>query len=91
MENRIYIASSIDPKIENLQPEQWVAVQKAIDSLKGDGWKTSEILRDADVPGEVLRVATLGDVRVVFSYAAEKHALIVVDVEVAAHELAVAV
>jgi mRNA-degrading endonuclease RelE of RelBE toxin-antitoxin system len=91
MEDEIYITTSMGKQIAELAPTQQRSVQVAIDSLSGDGWKNSQIVAPDNTPGGGLRSVRNGDIRLLFRYSPEVHAIIVVDVaSIIERELAVA-
>jgi mRNA-degrading endonuclease RelE of RelBE toxin-antitoxin system len=91
MEDEIYIAKKIGAKIKSLPRDQAERILDAIETLKNDGWRNSQIIAPQDSSDGGLRSAILGNLQIYFSYMAEKHALIIVDVAtIVAHDLVAA-
>ncbi len=85
MENEIYIANKLADTLDRLSPDQRERVSLMIDSLAGDGWKNSQIVAPDNSKGGGLRAHLSGDLRLLFRYAPETHAIIVTSVT-ALHE-----
>jgi len=80
MENEIYIASKAAEQLKNLSPEGRDRASKLIDSLSGNGWENSQIVVPDSKPGGGLRAKLAGNIKLLFRYAPEQHAIIVADV-----------
>ncbi len=80
MENEIYIANRLAETLKKLPEEQQNRIAKLIDSLGGDGWKNSQVVAADNSQGGGLRARLSGDLRLLFRYAPEQHAIIVTDV-----------
>ncbi len=91
MENEIYITNDLAATIDHLPDRERDKVSEIIDSLSGDGWKNSQIVSGDNSPGGGLRARLSGDLHLLFRYAPEQHAIIVVDVaSMRSHQLAAA-
>ena len=77
MENEIYIANSVGDTLKTLPEETQNRIAALIDSLGGEGWKNSSVVAPDQSPGGGLRAARSGNLRLLFRYAPEQHAIIV--------------
>lgn len=77
MENEIYVANRVADTYKKLPQEEQDRVTSLIDSLNGDGWKNSEIVAPNGSEWGGLRSKLSGNLRLLFSYAPELHAIIV--------------
>jgi mRNA-degrading endonuclease RelE of RelBE toxin-antitoxin system len=92
VENKIYIVNALADTLDRLPHEKREQVAAMIDALAGDGWRNSQIVAPDDAQGGGLRAALSGDLRLLFRYAPEQHAIIVTSVAaIEARELAHAV
>jgi hypothetical protein len=80
MEDELYIADSFAKTFETLSPAQQERVAKVIDSLDHGGWKNSQIVSPDGTAGGGLRIVIADDLRVLFRYTPEKHAIVVASV-----------
>ena len=91
MENEIYIANGLAETLDRVSEADRERVASLIDSLSGEGWKNSQVVAPDDSPGGGLRARLSGDLRLLFRYAPEQHAIIVTSVAtMMEHELATA-
>jgi mRNA-degrading endonuclease RelE of RelBE toxin-antitoxin system len=91
MENEVYIANRLADTLKRMPSDQQAHVASLIDSLGGDGWKNSHVVAADNSQGGGLRARISGNLRLLFRYAPEQHAIIVTDVEsMQERELAVA-
>ena len=91
MENEIYIANEVVEKLDSLPKRERDRVSVIIDSLGGEGWKHSNIVAPDNSKGGGLRARLSGNLRLLFRYSPEQHAIIVVDVaDIRTHQLATA-
>ena len=80
MENEIYIADGLAATFERLAAPDRERVTTMIDSLSGEGWKNSQIVAPDDSEGGGLRARIADDLRLLFRYVPEQHAIIVTSV-----------
>jgi mRNA-degrading endonuclease RelE of RelBE toxin-antitoxin system len=80
MENEIYIASEVANKLKALSPASRMKATELINSLSGNGWENSQIVVPDSKPGGGLRAKLAGNIKLLFRYAPEQHAIIVADV-----------
>jgi mRNA-degrading endonuclease RelE of RelBE toxin-antitoxin system len=80
MENEIYIVNGLADTLDRLPDDKREKVASMIDSLAGEGWKNSQIVAPDDSQGGGLRAFHSGDLRLLFRYAPEQHAIIVTSV-----------
>ncbi len=80
MVNKIYIADRFGESLKDMPVSEQQKIFDYVETLAGDGWKDSHIVRSDDSEGGGLRASLTGDTRVLFSYAPEDHLIIVTGV-----------
>lgn len=80
MDNEIYITSLAGSQIEQMPSNQRERAREAVEALRNGGWENSQIVVPDSKPGGGLRAKLAGNIRLLFRYAPEEHAIIVADV-----------
>jgi mRNA-degrading endonuclease RelE of RelBE toxin-antitoxin system len=92
MDNEIYITSLASSQIEKMPSNQQERVRAAVEALRNGGWENSQIVVHDAKPGGGLRAKLAGNIRLLFRYAPQEHAIIVADVaSIYEHEMAASV
>jgi hypothetical protein len=79
MDNEIYITSLAGSQIERMPSSEQESARAAVDALRSS-WENSQIVMPDSKPGGGLRAQLAGNIRLLFRYAPEQHAIIVADV-----------
>jgi mRNA-degrading endonuclease RelE of RelBE toxin-antitoxin system len=80
MENEIYLTSLAGSQIEKMPSTDRETVRKAVEALRNGGWENSQIVVPDSKPGGGLRARLQGNIRLLFRYSPEQHAIVVADV-----------